>query len=233
MKKYKKCPRCDKRTFINEEKCPNCGLIYSRLKKASNSAAKRYLKNKKYKKVIMSKTLPSDVNKWHLFLWAVFLGIFGIHFLKVGRVKTFLYMLFSSLVLILAVICLPITDWLYEENLFLITLICVLPASISAMLWIGSVFQILFNSFKVPIAIDEDIVKRSLDPNIVKDILTTVGKDKEPKTELKTAKPNELKSKKTQKREKIRVVCASCGTYVKVDKDETICPKCDEPLKDD
>ena len=38
---------------------------------------------------------------------------------------------------------------------------------------------------------------------------------------------------KKEKRKKIKVVCASCGAQVKVYNDEEICPKCDEPLKDD
>ena len=40
-------------------------------------------------------------------------------------------------------------------------------------------------------------------------------------------------SNKKKKKERIKVVCASCGAFVKVYEDETICPKCDEPLNGD
>lgn len=258
-KKFKRCPRCDKKTPIFQDRCEGCGLIFSRLSKATNTAAKKSLKNKEYNKVILDKVLPKDVKKWPLFFYALFFGFFGVHYAKVGRYRMFTYMVISAAMLYIAVF-LPKT-WFEMQYLFILMWTLVLAGSLSAIIWVISIFQILFNRFKVPIAIDEELVKESLDPELVTDILKQV-KTKDNKTEDKTnnkksKKENieensteEVKNKtedkeevkvedkpsasnKRKKKEKIKVVCASCGAVVKVYKDETICPKCDEPLNGD
>ena len=45
-KEFKRCPRCDKKTPIYQDRCEGCGLIFSRLARASNTAAKKALKKK-------------------------------------------------------------------------------------------------------------------------------------------------------------------------------------------
>lgn len=295
-KKFKRCPRCDKKTPIFQDRCEGCGLIFSRLSKATNTAAKKALKNKEYNKVILDKVLPRDVKKWPLFFYALFFGFFGVHYAKVGRYRMFTYMIISAAMLYIAVF-LPST-WFDMQYLFILMWTLVLAGSMSAIIWIISIFQILFNKFKVPISIDEELVKESLDPELVTDILKQVKtkdekdnitKDKKNKKEKSVEKEiinkqnvellkcvscgsNKVKvvendlckcehcqstmllhkenqeivliikdernkkepvSNKKKKKEKIKVVCASCGAFVKVYKDETICPKCDEPLNGD
>ena len=253
-KEFKRCPRCDKKTPIYQDRCEGCGLIFSRLARASNTAAKKALKKKEYNKVIMDKVLPKDVNKWKLFLWSL-LGLFGVHYAKVGRYKMFTYALCSTAGLYIAV-CLP-QGWFDHKYLFMLMWGLVINASMYTIIWIVSICQILFNKFKVPIAIDEELVVESLDQELVKDILKEVkGTDKEDVENKKQtqkvdkSKYNKIKAKQTkmqntitetdeepviqkEKRKKIKVICASCGAQVKVYNDEEICPKCDEPLKDD
>lgn len=246
-KNFKRCPRCDTKTPIFQDKCDYCGLVFSRLSKATNFAAKKAMKKKEYNKVIMDKVLPSDVNKWNLFIYALFFGWFGCHYAKVGRYKMFTYMIIASAMIYIAAL-LPLT-WFNHEYLFLLMWGLVLPGSISAIWWIVSLFQILFNRFKVPISIDEELVKESLDPELVDDILKEVKNKKSDKNIDKNAKNIEEKSisennssvkeneklieKTKKKNKKIKVVCASCGKTVSVYEDETICPKCDEPLKEE
>lgn len=249
QKNFKRCPRCDTKTPIFQDKCDYCGLVFSRLTKATNFAAKKAIKKKEYNKVIMDKVLPVDVNKWNLFVYALFFGWFGFHYAKVGRYKMFTYMIISSAMIYIAAL-LPMT-WFNHEYLFLLMWGLVLPGSVSAIWWIVSLFQILFNKFKVPISIDEELVKEDLDFELVDDILKEVKsnkKDKLYKKELakqgeKNSLNNEVsfddnKSSETEKNgkqkiKKIKVVCASCGITVKVYENETICPKCDEPLKEE
>ena len=258
-KKFKRCPRCDKKTPIFQDRCEGCGLVFSRLSKATNTAAKKALKKKEYNKVILDKVLPVDVKKWPLFFYALFFGFFGGHYAKVGRYRMFTYMIVSAAMLYIAVF-LP-TAWFEMQYLFILMWTLVLAGSFSAIIWVVSVFQILFNKFKVPISIDEELVRESLDPELVTDILKQVKtkekieetiKEKKPKKEklsnekvesLETEKDNKKEkeeeleeasiSNKKKKKEKIKVVCASCGAFVKVYKDEKICPKCDEPLNGD
>lgn len=226
-KEFKRCPRCDKKTPIFQDRCESCGLIFSRLSKASNAAAKKAFKKKEYNKVILDKVLPRDLKKWPLFAYALFLGLYGAHYARVGRYRMFTYFIISIAMLYVAYF-LPI-EWLEHEYLFLVMMALILPGSVAAIVWIVSIFQILFNRFKVPIAIDEEYVKESLDKELVDDILNKVKKEEKNKDNKETKEEVLTKNKKTKK---IKVVCASCGMFVKVNEDETICPKCDEPLKD-
>ena len=216
QKKFKKCPRCDHKVPFYEDRCDSCGLIFSRLKKATNTAAKKHIKKHEYNKIVMDCVLPVDVNKWKLFWIAFFFGWFGVHYAKVGRYRMFTWAILSMAGLYIAVL-LP-QSWFYEEYLVFLMWALILPASVYVMYNVISIIEIAFNKFKVPVAIDENLVINELDKNIVESII------KEVKTEEK--------QDEKQKRKKITLVCASCGRVVKVFNDETICPKCDEPLKD-
>ncbi len=219
QRKYKKCPRCDHKVPFGQDVCDGCGLIFSRLSKTSNRAAKKYLKQKQYNKVIMDKMLPRDVNKWKLFLWGLFLGWFGVHYAKVGRYKMFTWAIISAASIYIALL-LP-ESWFYHRYLFFLMYGLTVPAAIYFVFYVVSVFQIAFGKFKVPIAIDEEYVKSDLDRSVVNSILQEVKKDNKPL------------SNKARKKNKIRVVCASCGAVVKVFEEDEICPKCNEPLKED
>ena len=66
IKEFKRCPRCDTKALIYQDKCNACGLVYSRLVNASNKEAKKAIKAGQKNRVICDKTLPKDVNKWKL-----------------------------------------------------------------------------------------------------------------------------------------------------------------------
>ena len=198
----------------------------------------------------MDKFLPKDVDKWKLFFTALFLGFFGTHYAKVGRYKMFTYGVVSAASIYIAVF-LP-QSWFNHQYLFLLMWALILPASVYAIIWIVSIFSILTNKFKVPISIDEELVTESLDKELVEDILKVAKtsedanikqnavvekstiKDEKSK-QIKTVKQDQVtdNSKQKNKFKKIVVKCASCGQTVKVFESEKICPKCDEPLKED
>ena len=75
---------------------------------------------------------------------------------------------------------------------------------------------------------EENYVSEELD-NLEKTTMSAFYE--EPKQE--ETKTEEKKVERSKKVNRISVVCASCGRVVKVREDETICPKCDEPLKED
>ena len=228
-KKYKRCPRCDKRTPIYQDRCDSCGLVFSRLSKASNTAAKKAIKAKEYNKVICNKDLPYDISKWKLFFIALFFGWAGAHYAKIGKYKTFVFMIVSVIFVYIASFLMPLN--LFEHKyLFLLMWALILPGSISVMLWLVSVFQILFNRFKVPISIDEELVTADLDEKVVTEILNDIKKNEVTEQNIKNIKEN---NEKNLGFKRIKVVCASCGESVKVRENETICPKCDEPLNGD
>lgn len=230
VKKYKRCPRCDTKNPLYQDKCVNCGLVFARLKNVSNSSAKQAIRNKEYNKVINYNVLPKDVNKWELFFVALFFGWIGAHFLKVGKYKWFIYMFVAFILFMLLATTIIPFSWFYTEYLFLVAWGCIMPASVATMIWLGTTVQILLGKFKVPVAIDENLVAENLDSNAVEDVLTTIRGNKK---EAAKQKIKEEKLNKKKQHEKVTVTCASCGAVVKVRNDETICPKCDEPLNGD
>jgi len=202
QKKYKRCPRCDKKAPIYQDRCDNCGLIFSRLTKASNRAGKIAIRNKEYNKVVYDKVLPKDVNKWKLFWTALFFGWFGLHYAKVGRYKTFVFMAVSCMLILIAAI-LPL-NWFNVQYLAMLMWALVLPASLSVIIWGVSVFKIAFNSFKVPISIDEELVKQSLDKDLVDDILKTAKQPEENTLPLSKA-DNLQKNKEVEKNNTVKI----------------------------
>lgn len=156
-KTHKRCPRCDKKMPITEAKCPRCGLVFSRLSKATNAAAKRAYKRREKDKVIYDKVLPKDVNKWKLLCMCIFLGLFGGHYFYIGRIWRGLIML-GAFVLVAIVAAFPLHYWAVPvwEAIFSIA---ILPIAITFLLWIWDIFRIIFNKFPVPISIDEIFVE--------------------------------------------------------------------------
>lgn len=222
-KLFKRCPRCNKKTPISQPVCERCGLIFSRMEKVSNLAGKEALEKGETNKVIYDKTLPKDVKKWKLFFLALFCGWIGLQYEKVGRKKMFYYLLFSFCLFFLFTILLLTnvfsTSVIYQKYWAILAWAMILPASFGLIVWFLSLVQILTNSFKVPVAIDEGIVLSDCDIKIASEIIS------------------EVKSKRIDKRKiftpikKVKVVCKSCGGTVWVAEGEEICPKCDESLE--
>lgn len=193
IKEFKRCPRCDTKALIYQDKCNACGLIYSRLANASNKEAKKAIKAGQKNRVICDKTLPKDVNKWKLFFMSLFLGFFGGHFYYVGKYKTGI--VFSvSVVLLMISSAIDVKLW-YQYAFWIWFLI--LPASGCFVYWAVTVVQILTNSFRVPIALKEDVVldknNSNVDTDAVLKIVDEVSKkvNKDKKEEIKQKEKEE------------------------------------------
>ena len=181
VKNFKRCPRCETKAGLTDPKCPNCGLIFARLNNVTNKAAKKFLRKKQKNKVIFDKVLPPDVHKWRLFFWCLFLGMFGAHRFKVGRVKSAVVYLISTLLLI-TVAFFPL-DWWDDYWLTTMMNVMIIPAACVCISWIIDIINLLTGKFKVPVAIPEDNVvgeeagyKQVLDK--VEEINSTVGRHK-------------------------------------------------------
>lgn len=223
IKETKRCPRCNKKLPKDLPVCTSCSLVFSRLDHVTNRAAREAISKQQLNKVILHSKLPPDINKWKLFWMTLFLGMWGVHFAKIGRKKLFLYQLisFSLLIIFSTLLSTQVlsVDLLYHKYWGFLCWAMILPASIALIIWFFSLTQILFNSFKVPVAIDEEFVVKELDKTVADDIISQV----------KRARIKNVKSNFSVKR--IKVVCKSCGANVKVNENETICPKCDENLE--
>ncbi len=233
-KNYEVCPRCKTKERFGNPKCRNCGLVFDRLKNVTNKAGKKALKNKEYNKVLYMGKLPRDVSKIKLLILCIFLGWTGAHYCKVGRYKWFvfdLFALFFALVYAFIIIYilpeLGMTRAEFDANYvgFFFSLMSLFFA-ISLIMWIGSIFQILTNTFKVPVAIDEEyFVEENLaNEDVAKEILKEVETSHKEEQKLRQQAKKENKQKR-------KYFCPNCGQYVKIRKGENACPICDEPLK--
>lgn len=228
-KNYKVCPRCKNKEALSAPKCTNCGLVFERLKSVTNMAGKKAIKNKEYNKVLYTTTLPKDVSRVKLFFWCLFLGWLGVHYCKVGRYKLFIFDLVAfffafvySVVLIFFNV--PKTAISASYGGFFLQLLA-MPFAFSAIIWVGSLIQILTKSFKVPVAIDEEyyVEENFADEDVAREILKDVD----------TLRQEEIAQKKQENiaNKKRKYFCSNCGKYVKLKKGESACPICDEPLR--
>ena len=98
----------------------------------------------------MVKDFPSDVKRWQLVLWCLFLGPFGAHCLVVGRYYRGAYML----VIGLASLILSSIGYSQFYETFM-SYFFIFPA-LMAIFWMVDLFNICFGFFKVPVALPLD-----------------------------------------------------------------------------
>ena len=229
-KEFKRCPRCDRKVFLHQPTCQNCGLIFARLSKATNDAAKKALRKKEYNKVIYDNVLPRDMKKWKFLLIALFLGWCGGHQYYIGKNGKGIASTISFLMIFTAAF-LPI-EWWNDYYLSAVLWVLIMPQAFTTIFWIIGLFAIIFNRYRVPIAIDEELVlKEDYDKKVVKEVLKEVGKDEKAIEEAKDKKENKKKKdKKPPKPKLIKKVCKNCGCTIKVEEKETICPNCNDNI---
>lgn len=147
---YKKCPRCGNKCLLNQEKCDDCGLIFSRLQYASNKAAKiRILKfDKDF--VIYTNQYPQDVNWFKLLMITFFLGLVGGQYYYVGKyIKGGL----TTLSFVYMVLCTIFNAQILAIGGDAVTYFY-LPVGIYAFSWIVSLVYVCFKKFKVPVIVE-------------------------------------------------------------------------------
>lgn len=229
-KNYKRCPRCDRKVPLHEPKCQHCGLIFARLSKATNKAAKKALRKGEKNKVIYDNILPRDMKKWKLVLMTLLLGWVGGHNYYVGKIgKGIVNTITFSM--ILTAVFLPV-EWWNHYYLSTVLWVLIIPYSFSFIFWIISIFAVIFNRFKVPIAIDETLVlNEDYDAKMVKEVLSEVKGLNKDKKDDKNTKEKDSKQEVKEKQVKpkmVKVVCKNCGQKVKIEEGSTICPNCEE-----
>lgn len=143
-----KCPRCGTKHMEQELQCNQCGLIFERLNYATNQDAKKAIKEGKVNQVVYVKNTPSDVKRYKLVLFAIFLGFFGAHCFYVGRYKKACVMLVMGLISIVAGI-LAITKTTPIE---IQTLLVLITAS-QTFMWLFDVVDVCIFRFKIPVYI--------------------------------------------------------------------------------
>lgn len=147
-KDTKKCPRCSNVCLNSQKKCDECGLVFERLSKATNSEAKKQFFCKD-KSIVMVKDFPSDVVRWKMILLCLFLGLFGAHNLYVGRYYRGIFMLVVGLMSLIIASLNSVPDF-YDK---FISYFFVFPAFLG-IFWIVDLIKICFGQYKVPVALE-------------------------------------------------------------------------------
>lgn len=145
-----KCPRCGTKRLENDTRCYGCGLVFERLKYATNSSAKEKIKKGEGKDVVYVRSTPSDLKRYKLILLTIFTGLFGGHCFYVGRYKKAVTMLILGIVAIIASY-LNVTG---KTPIQIKTLLVILTAVVSFM-WFFDIFDVCVFRFKIPVYINK------------------------------------------------------------------------------
>ena len=151
---FKRCPRCNLKTFKTAIRCGNCELNFEKFAKATNEEAKLALKKKERERILMSKTLPNDVNKWQLFILTLFLGWAGVHLWKVCKLNRAIThtigLILGAIYFIIGILKIDSNFWYNFGNIagvfWLLTFVMVFI----------DLINILFNTFAVPVSLPYD-----------------------------------------------------------------------------
>jgi len=149
-KRFKKCPRCGFKTYSSFKVCGRCDLNFDKFKNATNAEGKDALRKGEKERVIYTRELPYDINKWELFFLSLTLGWTGAHLWKVGKLTRAIC---HSIGLILLAVYTII--YFYNTNNILWNI-----GNISGAFWLVTfslsvidIFEILLNRFKVPVSL--------------------------------------------------------------------------------
>lgn len=148
VRPYKKCPRCGNKCLSAQEKCEECGLIFSRLQYASNKAAKKKLLHFDKDFIIYTNQYPPDISWLKLLLYTLFFGLVGGQYYYCGKfikggimTASFIYLIFCT------VFNAQIMMYGDISSLFFF------PIGVAAFSWIVSLVYVCFKRFKVPVIV--------------------------------------------------------------------------------
>lgn len=143
---FKRCPRCDYKCLLNATKCDECGLIFSRLEFATNTAAKNMIKKGDRSYILYTSDLPKDLSYTKLLIYTLILGLFGAHYYYTGK---YIKGILMSAMMAYAIVCLIFNSYLVEYLSILY-----LPIGIGVLAWIISCVYVICKKFKVPVFIE-------------------------------------------------------------------------------
>lgn len=194
---YKHCPRCGEKNYINAKVCDNCKLVFSRLQYASNKMAKQAIKRGAKEEVIKTKDLPSDVNKWKLFLLSAVGGLVGAHNFYIGRYFKAIFSLFFFSLTFILLLCFD-SGWvaqIYNSILFI-------PAGLVFIFWLYDTLLIGLSKYKVPVALDMPTAQKADYARKDNNIVTVETDNKQSEKNKNTDETEKEKTNQEKKEEK-------------------------------
>ena len=147
------CPKCYGGMSKKTGMCMHCGFRLQDFDGATNEKARIARKEGKKEDILYTSTLPIDVSKKALLLYAIFLGLFGAHNYYVGKFGKAIYMTVTCVFYILFQILKACNVGTSFVNYFF-TFVAVLQG-VTIVLWILDLIYIIINKFKVPVYKEE------------------------------------------------------------------------------
>ena len=151
--KNKRCPRCNFKVEEYAGVCPKCRLNYEKFNSATNKEGIKTLAEGDKERVIYRNGCPTDVKKWKLLLFTIFLGFCGGHYFYVGRKNWgIFYFVFFLVGVVNAIIqlCLGRTP---DGELYQVFYLLVLIWGVVLVLWLIDIIKVIFNRFKIPVSL--------------------------------------------------------------------------------
>lgn len=145
----KRCPRCGTKNDYTQQRCTECGLIFSRVENGSNQLAKDLIMTGQKDMVIKAPMFPKDVSKKKFMFLCGFLGFWGAHNFYVGRYVKAIYQLVVGLFSVLATLLSGISSFFDNASSFLFIFVAV-----DAFMWIFDLIDGALNKYRIPVAVD-------------------------------------------------------------------------------
>ncbi len=145
-----KCPRCGGKALINQTKCPDCGLVFSKLEYATNKAAAERYKNGERNAVVFVRKTPIDLKKWKLILYGTLFGLFGAQYFYTRR---WWWGILYLLGFILLSVCVIFNGYLVGVAGGALIDVMAFFVGIYGICWIFDIVRICFGRFKIPVSL--------------------------------------------------------------------------------
>ena len=150
-----RCPICDAK-LESGILCKYCNVTKEQIENASNKKVKKYRKEDKADLIYFTNVVPKDVSRVKLLLYAIFLGIFGVHLFYVNRYKRGLFHVISlPVVLFFQILSMAVVGFNSVVFLQLLLEISVGAFTFSLIFWISDIISIIFKGFKIPVVLAE------------------------------------------------------------------------------
>lgn len=149
------CPKCYGKIDRKQQRCKYCGFYLSELDGASNKQAKKALKSIYKDDVLYSTKVPYDVSKKKLLLFAVFLGMFGVHDFYVGKIWQGLFQCISFVGALIFGTILIAMNTIFDNIIQRLAEFWLIFQGLALIFWIWDIFKISFERFKIPVYKDE------------------------------------------------------------------------------
>lgn len=151
-KDFKRCPRCNYKTPTNMGRCGNCGLNYIKFEDATVTEAKSAFRMGEKERVLHTKKIPSDINKWKMLLLCLLGGWFGLHYFTLGKKWRGLFQIFGLLMMMIYAIFAG-KYGIRSGYLGNLILVCGILWASTVIVWWSNCLAILFNRFKYPVSL--------------------------------------------------------------------------------